>query len=70
MNQVSMAFSQVTSSFQFLVNSWSTIVELLSVHKRLRAFEAAITGEELPEIDQRYLAREDAGVPPQEQPAS
>ncbi len=63
MNQISYAFSQVTSSFQFLVNSWSTIVELLSVHKRLRAFEAAITGEELPDIDQRYLARRDAGAP-------
>ncbi|WP_086002555.1 peptide antibiotic transporter SbmA [Pseudaminobacter salicylatoxidans] len=42
MNQVAFAFSQVTSSFQYLVNSWSTIVELLSVYKRLRAFEAAI----------------------------
>ncbi|PZO78896.1 MAG: peptide transporter [Mesorhizobium amorphae] len=70
MNQISNAFSQVTSSFQFLVNSWSTIVELLSVHKRLRAFEAAILGEALPEIDQRYLEREQAGVPPEEQPAS
>ena len=57
MNQISYAFSQVTSSFQFLVNSWSTIVELLSVHKRLRAFEAAITGEALPEIDQRFLEK-------------
>ncbi|TIS12894.1 MAG: peptide antibiotic transporter SbmA [Mesorhizobium sp.] len=32
-NQVNSAFSQVTTSFQYLVNSWSTIVELLSVHK-------------------------------------
>ncbi|MFZ9257497.1 MAG: SbmA/BacA-like family transporter [Burkholderiaceae bacterium] len=29
-------------SFQFLVRSWSTIVELISVYKRLRAFEAQI----------------------------
>lgn len=57
MNQISYAFSQVTSSFQFLVNSWSTIVELLSVHKRLRAFEAMIYGEDLPDIDKRYLDR-------------
>lgn len=56
-NQVNSAFSQVTNSFQYLVNSWSTIVELLSVHKRLRAFEATIKGEPLPDIDQRYLAR-------------
>ncbi|TKB62766.1 MAG: peptide antibiotic transporter SbmA, partial [Mesorhizobium sp.] len=60
-NQVNSAFSQVTTSFQYLVNSWSTIVELLSVHKRLRAFEATIKGEPLPEIDQHYLEREQAG---------
>jgi len=57
LNQISYAFSQVTSSFQFLVNSWPTIVELLSVHKRLRSFEAALSGEALPEIDQRFLER-------------
>ncbi|MCT2577985.1 MAG: peptide antibiotic transporter SbmA [Mesorhizobium sp.] len=62
-NQVNSAFSQVTTSFQYLVNSWSTIVELLSVHKRLRAFEATIRGEPLPDIDQRYLARQSAEDP-------
>jgi peptide/bleomycin uptake transporter len=36
------ALSQVTNSFQYLVNSWSTIVELLSIHKRLKAFEASL----------------------------
>ncbi|MER9960955.1 peptide antibiotic transporter SbmA [Mesorhizobium sp. M0045] len=69
-NQISSAFSQVTSSFQYLVNSWSTIVELLSVHKRLRAFEATIYGEPLPDIDQRYLEREQAGLRPEDQPVS
>ncbi|MEC9461969.1 MAG: SbmA/BacA-like family transporter, partial [Pseudomonadota bacterium] len=47
-------------SFQYLVSYWSTIIELLSIHKRLAAFEAAIDGEPLPEIDQRYLLREAA----------
>ena len=42
--QVSSAFGQVSSSFQFLVNSWGTIVELLSIHKRLKQFELAIEG--------------------------
>jgi peptide/bleomycin uptake transporter len=42
MNQILNAFSQVRSSFQYLVNSWSTIVELMSVYKRLRAFESVI----------------------------
>ncbi|MGB7286344.1 MAG: peptide antibiotic transporter SbmA [Salaquimonas sp.] len=49
------AFGQVSNSFQYLVNSWGTIVELLSIHKRLKAFEAAMNDEPLPEIDQEYL---------------
>ncbi|MCT7663347.1 peptide antibiotic transporter SbmA [Shinella kummerowiae] len=53
--QIATAFGEVSNSFQYLVNYWATIVELLSIHKRLRAFEAAIEGEPLPEIDQRYL---------------
>ncbi|MGO7602572.1 peptide antibiotic transporter SbmA [Rhizobium ruizarguesonis] len=56
--QISTAFGQVSNSFQYLVNSWTTIIELLSIHKRLKAFEAAIDDEPLPEIDQRYLERE------------
>lgn len=56
--QIATAFGQVSNSFQYLVNSWTTIIELLSIHKRLKAFEAAIDGEPLPEIDQRYLERE------------
>lgn len=59
--QVATAFGQVSDSFQYLVSYWSTIIELLSIHKRLKAFEAAIDGEPLPEIDQRYLAREAEG---------
>jgi peptide/bleomycin uptake transporter len=45
-------------------------VELLSINKRLRAFEAAIEGEPLPGIDLRYLQREASGVAPQDQPAA
>ncbi|MHA7968386.1 bacteroid development protein BacA [Rhizobium sp. CAU 1783] len=56
MTQINNVFDQVRSSFQYLVNSWTTIVELLSIYKRLRAFEAAIDDEPLPEIDQEYLA--------------
>ena len=42
MNQILNAFSQVRSSFQYLINSWGTIVELISIYKRLRAFEACL----------------------------
>ncbi|MDI9335087.1 MAG: putative transporter [Cytophagales bacterium] len=40
--QIVRAFGQVESSFQYLVNSWTDIVELISVFKRLRAFEQRI----------------------------
>ena len=33
------------------VKSWTTIVELLSIYKRLRAFEATLHGETLPSIE-------------------
>jgi peptide/bleomycin uptake transporter len=52
LQQILTAFSQVSNSFQYLVNSWTTIVELLSVYKRLTSFEAAIKHEPLPAIDQ------------------
>ena len=48
--QIVSAFSQVASSFQYLVNSWPTIVELISIYKRLRAFEATLEGAPLPTL--------------------
>ncbi|MBO6718943.1 MAG: peptide antibiotic transporter SbmA [Rhizobiaceae bacterium] len=61
MQQIIRAFSRVENSFQYLINSWTTIVELMSVYKRLKAFEATLSGEPLPEIDQRYMEREATG---------
>jgi len=52
LQQILTAFSQVSNSFQYLVNSWTTIVQLLSIYKRLSSFEAAIKHEPLPPIDQ------------------
>jgi peptide/bleomycin uptake transporter len=49
--QILGAFSEVRTSFQYLVTSWSTIVDLISIYKRLRAFEAAIVGEPLAPIE-------------------
>ena len=51
MSQILNVFSQVSSSFQYLVNSWATIVELQSIYKRLRGFEAMIGGEALAPIE-------------------
>jgi peptide/bleomycin uptake transporter len=45
MNQIIRAFGQVRTSFQYLITSWSTIVELISIYNRLRAFEATLSGE-------------------------
>lgn len=52
LQQITGAFEQVASSFQYLVTSWPRIVELISIYKRLRAFEAVIYGGDLPKQDQ------------------
>jgi peptide/bleomycin uptake transporter len=54
LQQILTAFGQVSNSFQYLVNSWPTIVELLSIYKRLRAFEAVLHGDTLPDIDRDF----------------
>jgi len=51
MQQIIRAFGRVENSFQFLVNSWTTIVELMSIYKRLEAFEQTIRGEALARIE-------------------
>jgi peptide/bleomycin uptake transporter len=53
MNQILNAFTQVRNAFQYLINSWSTIVELISIYQRLRGFEAMISGGPLPSIEAR-----------------
>lgn len=55
LNQILSAFGQVRDSLQFLLKSWPTMIELLSVYKRLRAFEATLEGKPLPTIDQQYV---------------
>ncbi len=51
--QITNAFGQVENSFQFLVNSWTTIIELISIRKRLVIFEQAIDGDE--DLDQSQI---------------
>lgn len=69
--QVNNAFSQVEDSFKFLASSWTTIISLISVYKRLRSFEAhipanAVSGNDYD--DPRYLAswKPDAPMQPAE----
>ncbi len=58
LQQILTAFEQVSSSFQYLVKSWTTIVELQSIYKRLAAFEAKFENRQLSELDQVELANE------------
>jgi peptide/bleomycin uptake transporter len=51
MNQIIRAFGQVRSSFQYLITSWSTIVDLISIYNRLRGFEATLHGEPMLSIE-------------------
>jgi peptide/bleomycin uptake transporter len=41
-NQIAGVFDKVRESFQYLISSWKTIIELLSIYKRLKAFESIL----------------------------
>ncbi len=58
MLQIIRAFGRVESSFQVLVKTWTTIVELLSIYKRLQAFEATLRDEPLPAIEREVMPGE------------
>jgi len=47
MTQITNVFDQVRGSFQYLINSWTTLVELMSIYKRLRTFERELDGEDV-----------------------
>jgi peptide/bleomycin uptake transporter len=53
--QVMDAFNNVDNSFRFFANSWSDIVELLSIYKRLRAFEASINDQPLGSLETKFI---------------
>ncbi|PIJ50372.1 peptide transporter [Erwinia sp. OLTSP20] len=48
MQQITNVFDQVRGSFQYLVNSWPTLVELMSIYKRLRSFERVLNDSDAP----------------------
>lgn len=66
--QINNAFDKVDGSFRFFASAWTDIVELLSIYKRLKAFEAVIEDEPLPTIDQKFKEAEQAGVNPDAAP--
>ena len=64
MQQITSAFGDVSNSFQYLVNSWTDIIKLISVQKRLKAFEAQILDEPLPSLDQKFIEAQQANIDP------
>lgn len=70
--QVNNAFGQVEDSFKFLASSWTTIISLISVYKRLRLFEAQIPPNAVAGVDYddpRFLGSGAPGQPPVGEPA-
>ena len=46
MQQIIRAFGRVEGSMQYLLKAWPTIIELISVFRRLREFEAKLIENE------------------------
>lgn len=47
--QITNAFDRVEESFKFLANSWTTIIDLISIYKRLVSFEAIVSHYPMPD---------------------
>jgi len=64
--QVFNAYGQVSDSFRFLMNSWTTIINLISIYQRLRGFERQFPKEGFVVAndydDPRYVATETVPV--------
>ena len=50
MQQIIRAFGRVEGSLQYLVKSWSTIVEFISVWKRLKEFESNLHSKQTTDL--------------------
>jgi peptide/bleomycin uptake transporter len=50
-NQIQNSFDKVRGAFQTLVDDWTDVVKLVSIYKRLRAFEATLEGKTLSKIE-------------------
>ena len=56
MTQITNVFGQVRSAFQYLISSWTTLVELMSIYKRLRSFERQLDESLLHEQQAQHTA--------------
>lgn len=55
MTQITNVFDRVRGSFQYLINSWTTLVELMSIYKRLRSFEQQLDDIPAPQSEAPLL---------------
>jgi peptide/bleomycin uptake transporter len=55
--QISNAFDKVRGAFQTLVDDWQEVVKLVSIYKRLRAFEATLEGSPLQSIETEIVEK-------------
>jgi peptide/bleomycin uptake transporter len=62
--QVRNAMSEVKGAMQYLVQSWPSIIDLLSIYKRLRIFEAAIHGQADIAADEAFGAVGEVNIDP------
>ena len=63
--QIIDAFGQVSDSLRFLVNSWTSVISLISIFQRLRGFEANLRPDAIDANDYndpRFLNSGDAGA--------
>lgn len=64
MTQITNVFGQVRGSFQYLISSWTTLVELMSIYKRLRSFERELTASRCRKRSRHYVNQDkEAGWP-------
>ena len=54
LTQITNVFDQVRNSFQYLINSSTTLVELMSIYKRLRSFEHELDDRDLQEVTNTF----------------
>lgn len=50
MTQIINVFGQVRGVFQYLINLWIILVELMFIYKRLRSFEYELDGDKIQEV--------------------
>ena len=53
--QIATAFGEVSASFQYLVTNWPTMIDLISIYKRLLAFESTLHEKPLDKVEHQNV---------------